>query len=230
MKLTLNEDTIYNENDIIDAIKELNSSISETKIKWILFEMEKENKITRIGTKKYITNGNSYTYNYESDIAIKLDSFLTDNFSQVKSIIFETKQLNEWSNFLISQNIIIVEVELGFESIVFDKLMESFGDKYTILLSPSDEMISRYLRDELIIVRTLYSRSPIKRKSHIITLEKLIVDCIADKYFNKLLGTYGTEYLIGVIKSNYTINESKMFTYAKRRKKDIELNDLWVRL
>ena len=227
MTINLNKNTIYYEDDIIKIIKKLNPSISDTKIKWMLFEMEKKSQITKIGIKKYITNGNSYNYKFESAVSNNIVTILNDNFKEIKTIVFETRQLNEWVNLLLSKNLIIVEVESGFESIIFDKLMECLGNKYTVLLSPNDEIISRYLKDELIIIKTLYSRSPINKKNHSITLEKLIVDCISNKFLYNLLGTSGIEYVIKGIKNNYTINESKLLTYAKRRNKDKELSELW---
>ena len=61
-------------------------------------------------------------------------------------------------------------------------------------------------------------------------LEKLAVDIIADKYLSSLLGTDNIEYVIKGIKKNYTINLSKMFTYARRRKVEKELRDIWTAL
>ena len=88
-------------------------------------------------------------------------------------------------------------------------------------------MIATYLRDNLIIVKTLFSRSPLNKRSHGITLEKLIVDVLSDKYLSNILGTSGIEHLIQGIKKNYVVNESKMHTYAKRRNHEKELEFYW---
>ena len=120
-----------------------------------------------------------------------------------------------------------MEVESGFESMVFDEIMNQLGKDYTILLDPNEVIISRYMRDELVIVKKLFTRSPTNKGSRGIMLEKLAVDIIADKYLSGLLGTSGIEYVIRGIKKNYTVNTSKMFTYAKRRNKEEELRYIW---
>ncbi|MBR0295049.1 MAG: hypothetical protein IJQ67_04000 [Bacilli bacterium] len=218
----------YKEEEIVNIIKTHNPSISDTHAKWVLFDMQKSGQITRVGHRKYFSgNAKIYDHSFESDIAKRINKALNDSFPLLRIVIWETIQLNEWVSFLLSKNTIFVEVESSFESVIFDELMNDFGNKYTLLLNPDNEMIARYMRDELIIVRTLFSRSPTNIKKRTIVLEKLVVDIVADKYIYGLLGTEGAEYVIHEIKRCYTVNESKMFTYAKRRNKDKELRDIW---
>ena len=227
-QIQLESNRTYKENELFDLIKTSHPSISDTRVKWILFDMEKRNQITRIGVKEYISgSGRIYNHEFESTIAKRIDDVIKDSFPLLKTVIWESNQLNEWTNLLLSKNTIFVEVESGFESIVFDELLNAFGNKYTLLLNPNSETIARYMRDELIIVKTLFSRSPINKHSNSLMLEKLAVDVVADKYLSSLLGTDNIEYVIKGIKKNYTINESKMFTYARRRKVEIELRDIW---
>lgn len=227
-QIKLEPNKTYSEEELINIIKSTNSSISDTHIKWVLFDMLKNNQITRVGCKKYISGrGKEYNPNFESTIARKIDETLNNIFPLLRIVIWETIQLNEWTNLLLSKNTIVVEVESGFESIVFDELMKRFGDKHTLLFNPNNEMVTRYMRDDLIIVKALFSRSPVNKGKKNITLEKLTVDVIADKYLNSLLGTKGVECVIRGIKHSYTINESKMFTYAVRRNVIKELKDIW---
>lgn len=229
-KIQLVTNRIYKEEEIIDLIKNNNPSATNTRIKWILFEMERNKQITKVGNRKYIAgNKKEYNHIYQSEIAATISKIAKESFPLVKVVVWELIQLNEWTNLLLSKNVIFVEVESGFESIIFDKLLSIIGNNHTILLEPSEDIISRYMRDELIIVKKLFSRSPISKHSNGIMLEKLSVDIIADKYLHGLLGTNDIEYVIKGIKKNYTINESKMFTYAKRRNKDVELKYIWGR-
>ena len=218
----------YSEAEIITKIKAYNPTISDAHIKWTLFDMLKNDQITRIGHRKYISGkGKRYHYNYASDAAKKIDSLVSKAFPSIKVVIWESVQLNEWANLLISKNTIVVEIETGFESIIFDEIMNQLGGKYTILFNPNNEMISRYLRDNLIIVKKLFSRSPVNRKNRKITLEKLIVDILADDYIGGLLGSNSVIQTIKDIKNNYSINKSKVITYAKRRNKERVLKEIW---
>lgn len=226
--IQLESNRTYKEKEIISLIKTSNPSVSDIRVKWILFDMEKRNQITRIGLKEYIPgSGRIYSHEFESAIAKRIDDVIKGSFPLLKNVVWELTQLNEWTNLLFSKNTIFVEIESGFESIVFDELLNTFGNEYTLLFNPNSETIARYMRDELIIVKTLFSRSPVSKHSSSIMLEKLVVDIIADKYLSNLLGTDNIEYVIKGIKKNYTINESKMFTYARRRNVEKELKDIW---
>ncbi len=220
--LKLNDNTIYKELDLIDILKKENPSISDTKIKWSLFELEKNNIITRIGTKTYITNGKTYSYTPSSSTN-EINSFLNQKYPLIKYIVWETRQLNEWMNFLFAKNIIIVEVESELKDYVFQSLLENFEHKYMFLLEPDNDQISKYVTNDLVIVKTLFSRSPINKKAHSMTPEKLLVDIISDKTIYSMIGTYDKKEIIMGIINNYTINESKLLTYAKRRKHEKEI-------
>ena len=190
--------------------------------------MQKNEQITRIGRKTYLSGGaKTYDYAFRSDIAREINDAVNDFFSPIRIVVWESIQLNNWLNLLLSKNTIFVEIQSGFEFIVFNKLMDMFGNMYTLLLNPDEEMIARYMRNELIIAKTLFSRSPVSKNKRNIKLEKLAVDVIADKYLSGLLGASGVEDVILGIKHNYTIDVSKMFTYAKRRNKEKELIDIW---
>ena len=226
--IQLESNKTYKEAELISLIKSSNPSISDARIKWILFDMEKNDQITRIGLKEYISgSGKDYNHEFESVIIKRINSIISNSFPLLKTVIWELSQLNEWTNLLFSKNTIFVEIESGFESIVFDELLNELGNEHTILFNPNNETIARYMRDELIIVKTLFSRSPVNKHQRNIMLEKLVVDIIADKYLSSILGTNNIEHIVKGIKKSYTINESKMYTYARRRNIEKELKGIW---
>lgn len=227
-QIVLEKNKHYDEAEIINLIKQSSPTSSDTHAKWVLFEMQKSKKITRIGQRRYIAGeGNKYDPDLQSIIVSRITDEINRFFPLIKYVIWETIQLNEWANLLIARNIIIIEIESGFESIIFDKLLDSFGDSYTLLFNPNEEMISRYMRDGLIVVKSLYSRSPLNRNNHKIMLEKLIVDVLAEDFLGNMLGSKGIGLLIKEIKRVYTVNESKMLTYARRRNRELELRYYW---
>lgn len=228
-QLNLKKNHIYTRNTLNNEFKKKDPSLSDIRIRWLVFELEKNNQISKIGQQKYIANLSSKkylpaSYNF---LCGKIGTYLDKVAPLVKVVLWESTILNEWTNLLLSKNIIFVEVESGLESFIFEKLMDKFGDKYTLLLNPKDEMVSRYMRDNLVIVKTLFSRAPTYRNSRKIKLEKLIVDIIADRYLSGILGTDGIKNIIRGIKSNYIVDIDKTFTYAKRRKKEAILKDFW---
>ena len=200
--------TTYNESEIIDLIKKNNPNISEIKIKWVLFELEKKQIITRIGTKQYITNGKLYSFEL-SDLSKSINSFLNENYPMVNYVIWESTQLNEWMNLLLTKNIIFIEVESEFKDYFFSVLQEHYSTTNIILLNPSFDILSRYIDNKPIIIKPLFSRSPLNKKTHQITIEKLLVDVFSDKLLTNLISTNNQNEIAYGITHSYSLNKSK---------------------
>ena len=186
--INLDKNTVYTQSEIIRIIKKPNPNISDVKLKWELFELEKSNLISKIGTKTYITNGNIYYCNL-SNQSKNIENFICKNYPNIKYVIWELSQLNEWINFMFAKNIIFLEVEADYVDYIFSALYEKYGQNHMILLNPNMELLSRYIDNCPIVVKTLFSRSPQNIKNHNIAIEKLIVDIFFDKLLKNLIGT-----------------------------------------
>lgn len=216
MKLSFEKNMVYFENEIYGLVKRQKQDVSEQKFKWILYELERDGVLSRIGTKRYIAGVEKYKYELREE-SKAIDEFISSSFPEVNYVIWESTQLNEWVNFLHNQNTIFVDVEKELFDFVVDGLMEEFGDEYTILVNPDEQTVSRYRRDNLVIVKKLFSRSPADKKGHRIKLEKLIVDLLCDKYYVWMLDSSAVEAVFSGVKKNYAIDTTKMLNYAKRR-------------
>ena len=216
MKLSFEKNMVYFENEIYGLVKRQKQDVSEQKFKWILYELERDGVLSRIGTKRYIAGVEKYKYELREE-SKAIDEFISSSFPEVNYVICESTQLNEWVNFLLNQNTIFVDVEKELFDFVVDGLMEEFGDEYTILVNPDEQTVSRYRRDNLVIVKKLFSRSPADKKGHRIKLEKLIVDLLCDKYYVWMLDSSAVEAVFSGVKKNYAIDTTKMLNYAKRR-------------
>lgn len=222
--MSTHQGDIILEKDIISLIKKKNPNISSTTLKWQLFSYINNNFLIKIGTKKYKTNGNAYSYEYKSELTKQLDSFLFEEYRDIKIVIWESKQLNEWLNLLLAVNVIYIEAEKEFADYVFSTVNDTFGKSQIVLFNPDQNTISKYLREDLIIIKTLYSKSPISKADRKIKLEKLVVDTLCD---NTLLDSRGVTDVIHGIRDNYDINVDKMFSYASRRRAKKELLNIW---
>ena len=82
-----------------------------------------------------------------------------------------------------------------------------------------------YQNESAIILKTLISKSPTQRVDTVTTttLEKLIVDLYCDK---KLFTAFQGSELIHIVdnaQSRYSIDFTKLLSYAKRRRKETEI-------
>ena len=219
-----NQNTIILEKDIIALIKEKNTEISDIALKWELFNYINRNSLIKVGTKKYQECGNVYSYDYKSDITKDIDSFLSKKYPDIKMVIWETRQLNEWLNLLLAVNVIYIEVEKDFVDYVFSTVNDIYGKSQIVLLNPDESTLSKYLREDLIVIKTLYSKSPLSKKDRKIKLEKLAVDTFCDAHS---LGSRGITDVLHGIRDNYAINVDKMLSYAARRRVKKEILEIW---
>lgn len=226
MELCFEKNAVYFENEIYGLVKRQKQDVSEQKLKWILYELERDGVLSRIGTKRYIAGVEKYKYELREE-SKAIDEFISSSFPEVNYVIWESTQLNEWVNFLLNQNTIFVDVEKELFDFVVDGLMEEFGNEYTILVNPDEQTVSRYRRDNLVIVKKLFSRSPVAKKEHKIKLEKLMVDLLCDKYYDWMLDSSAVEDVFSNVKKSYAIDATKMLNYAKRRGVLTTAKTLW---
>lgn len=149
-------------------------------------------------------------------------------------IIYNSTFLNEWLNQLIGKGTIFIEADKKYLSSIYELLVDN---GYTnILLYPTINEINKYTLNELIIIKPLFSRSPINRKEKSFTIEKVIVDLYCDSILKKYYPTSELADIYRQIFNTYAIDEFSLNAYLKRRNlKDrfydfLNVNDLGNRI
>nr|MDA3793282.1 hypothetical protein [Elusimicrobiota bacterium] len=133
----------------------------------------------------------------------------------------------EFFQHLPKINFLVVEVEKDSIDAVYYYLKESINN---IFKEPTREIVEDLVIDKTgtVIVKAIISESPLIKTDgvQVPSLEKILVDILAEKklfYFlqgNELVTIYKNAF------DKYTIQHSKLIRYAKRRGKEIEVNDI----
>lgn len=131
-------------------------------------------------------------------------------------IIYNITFLNEWLNQLIGKNTIFIETDRKYLNSIY-KLLVDNGYK-NILLNPSLEEIDKYSSSEFIIIKPLFTRSPINRTEKSSKIEKIIVDIFVDNILQRFFSTSEIPEIYRQIFNDYAINEASLNTYLSRRK------------
>lgn len=152
---------------------------------------------------------------------IKINKIISKEYKNIKTIVWNTKILNEFSRHYIMNNYTIVETEKFAVELIITLLKEKLMKKYTIVTeSMYNENKNMFLNNEdLLIVKALNSRAPLeKNKDGILepTIEKIMVDLYKDKLYEIVQGKE-LEYIYTNIFDNYSINLKKLYSYAKDR-------------
>ena len=232
------------ENKLIEAFKERGSfdrdelfqfyldfepDLKESTFSWRIYDLKKKDIIKTIGRGVYVI---SYKPKYKpvlSDNVLKIVRKTNERFEEIQYAIWENQWLNEFTQHQVSNQMIVVEVEKEFTESVYYYLNDSL--KMNFFLNPDDKEIEFYISESAVpvVIKRLVTRAPInklkdkKNAVPVASLEKIMVDLFADE---NLFHFYQGSELINIyekILERYNINFTKLFSYAKRRKKELEI-------
>jgi len=219
----------FSREELFDFFKYFEPDLKEGTFGWRIYDLKNKDIIKPLKRGLYVI---SYKPKYKPDVSqqiIKLAKKITERFDEVKYCIWETEWLNEFSQHQAGRRIILVEIEKEFVESLYFELKDSFRND--LYLNPDAKVIDFYISESNypVIIKKLITRSPISQRAqnrlkfYIPQLEKVLVDIfVEDKVFyfyqgSELMHIY--ENAIG----NYTINFTKLFSYAARRGAEQEI-------
>jgi len=204
--------------------------LKETTFRWRISNLKKKQVITSISRELFTL---SFKPVFEPDIdkaVRKIYVSVDKQFPMLKFCVWSTQIISEFMLHLPAKHITILQAEKEALEPIYCFLKEQkLGD---IFIQPEKKEIERYIYESknAIILLSLVSKSPIQKINNTATttLEKLIVDLYSDK--NLFAAFQGSElaHIINNAYGRYAIDFTKLFQYAKRRRKDIELRDFFT--
>lgn len=182
-------------------------------------KMISDGKISRVATGQYTLDSKErFSYSLESKTANKVFNCLTKKLNKSANfIVYESTLLNLFLNHLIANSTVIVEVEKDLLEQIY-WLLKDEGFK-NVLLKPdeNENYIYNPFNGEGVIVKSLVSKSPINKKEHKTTIEKLVVDIVIDKTINMFFEEAEKKDVVSNIFEKYAIKFDSVRNYAKRR-------------
>jgi len=194
----------YEKNDMSSRTKDM-----------LIKKLIEDGIITKICNNQYkIVNKRKYHIYREYDNTKDLINLLKE--IRYDYIIYNITFLNQWLNQLIGKNTIFIEVDKKYFNSIYELLVDN--EYKNVLVNPSMQEIEKYSLSDLIIIKPLYSRSPINRKEKSFTLEKIIVDLFVDDILRKYYSTSELPWIYKQIFKEYAIDEYSLNTYLTRRR------------
>ena len=216
----------YTHKELINELKKIRPGMSENTYHWTMYSMVKEGFIVHTGYDAYVketgTQKNKYQPIY-SEKAAKIIEIIQKEFPYVHFVVFETALMNEFLNHLIAHNTLFLQIEKESSVYIFRALQDLGYEK--IMYKPNMNDFNLYWASDCIVITELVSESPLcANNQHIITLEKLLVDIIADKLIASTYSNAEYPSVMEQAKRKYYLDKKRMIRYAGRRnrKKEIE--------
>lgn len=223
----LNTNKTFDREILFNAVKEQNEDFSKNSLSWILDKLTSDGTVIKIARNQYKVAVESERVKRKyspliSDKLKRINEFMKEKYPLVDYCIWETVQLNEFLNHQIAHNVIVIEVENMLENAVYSALREEFNKN--VLLKPNSKELMYYKENDTIVVMKLISEAPVnKKENHANTIEKLLVDFEANRIILSTISTSEYDHMYYDIFEKYTVDESKMMRYARRRNAQVKV-------
>lgn len=224
----------FSREELFDFFRYFEPELKEGTFGWRIYDLKNRNIIMPLKRGLYVI---SYKSRYKPDISpsqLIIAKQLTERFDEIKLCIWETAWLNEFSQHQTSRSTLFIEVEKGFEESLFYEMKDTM--RREVFLNPDKKAIDFYIAEskQPVIIKKLLTRAPLSKRTekkvkfYIPTLEKILVDLFAEeRLFYYVLGSELMHIYENALTS-YTINFTKLFSYAKRREREQDIKQFMI--
>ncbi|MCD8203131.1 MAG: type IV toxin-antitoxin system AbiEi family antitoxin domain-containing protein [Prevotella sp.] len=211
---------IFKRKDILNELCCNKHNVSKSSLAVMLERMMAEDKIVRIeyGTYKINEKVQKEFFYKPNDFMLLLNSHIKEKFPFIDYCIWQTSVLTPMMQHVPAVNMTLIDVErVAMESVFM--ALQSVKLNMPLLLNPTKDDCDWYIgNNETIIIRPLVKEAPITviNDCPTPTLEKMLVDAVADKELqhlqgNELFTLYSNAF------SDYRIKKTRLLRYASRR-------------
>ena len=224
----------FSREELFDFFKYFEPNLKEGTFGWRIYDLKNKNIIKSIQRGFYTI---SYKPEYKPEISnelLKLAKVISERFEEVKYCLWDIDWINEFSQHQSGKKLIVIEIEKDFVESLYYELKDSF--RFDFYLNPDEKAIDFYISESQnpVIIKKLITRSPISKRTekkikfYTPLLEKILVDLFTE---NKLFYFYQGAELMHVYENtlkNYSLNYTKLFSYAKRREKEQDIKQFMI--
>lgn len=208
--------------------------LNEGTFGWRIYDLKNRNIIKPLKRGLYVISYKPKFKPVISPALLKIAKPLSEKFAEVKLCVWETSWLNEFAQHQRSKSTIFIEVERGFEESIFYTLKDNLYRD--VFVNPEERDIDFYIAEskQPVIIKRLLTRAPlvkrVENKTSIYTpsIEKILVDIFAEERLFYYLQGSELMHIYENAFGNYTINFTKLFSYAKRRERDTEIKQFMI--
>ena len=193
-----------------------------TQIRNLLGYMLKNDHVIRVGRNKYSVQNEETrkkTYkNYYSQTACEIINIIVSRMPEEDFRIWELCWLNEFSPICIDSNRLFIEIRKEKREELITHLIKDTDA--IVPMEPSE--VDLYIGESEVTINNVISEAPKgSGNRYEVPLEKIIVDLFANKKLRNTIQSNELRIIIEQMFMKYTIDQSTMIRYARRRHKDV---------
>ncbi|MEZ4886869.1 MAG: DUF6577 family protein [Chitinophagales bacterium] len=207
--------------DVITFYKQLEPNRSKKTIEWRIHDLQNKGIIQVVGRGIYTLKTKQIFEPYFSSYFQKIYSIANNGFVLEAHSICSTEWLNYFTKHQFIKFLYVIEVDKE----ALEPVFHQFRDEgyQNVFLNPNKQLMQDYVlgQEKSIVIKPLVSRAPIQEVENIFipTLEKLLVDLVADKHIYYIYQGRELDRIYEDATDRYALNFSTLWSYAKRRNK-----------
>ena len=221
---------VFTRNDLFDFYRFYVPEMKEGAFAWRIFDLKRKLLIEPIKKGIYkLSSKETFKPNLDKNI-LAIGKILGTSFNHYVYNIWTTAWLNELIELQATNSITVLEVDKSSVESVFYTLKDKKFEN--VFFKPDETVIEKYISElnDSIIIKPMITRAPTFAINTVIipTLEKILVDLYCDE---KIYFAFQGRQLVKIYEASiekYSINFSKMFNYAKRRKREKSLKEFML--
>jgi len=217
----------FSRKELFDFYLRSDPGLKEATFRWRLYDLREQKIIGPISRELF-----SFSYKpiFKPEVEESERRIITKiirQFPLMKLCIWSTHILNEFMLHQPGKFITILEVEKDAVRPVFH-FLKDINTKDVYLL-PEEKELEWYVYEggSALIIESLVSKAPVQivKNTPVPTLEKIIVDIFTDKTLFSTFQGSELSQIINTAYSRYQLDFTKLFSYAKRRRKETDLKE-----
>lgn len=222
----LREKEYLTKKDLLKTIKIEFPQLLDSTIAWKLYNLKSLGLIHSPSYGIYTLSIKNSFSPEPSNYLKRVYNKIAKEFPYLQICVWDSRWFNNLMLHQLFKYYLVVEVEKDSVESVFNSLTD-FSKK--VFINPTEDIFNRYISNfnEVIIIKSIISESPIIKVDgiQIASLEKLLVDCLADK---DLFAAQQNEidFIYQTALSRFSVNINKLKRYARRRNQVKKVTEL----
>ena len=219
----------FSRDELFDFFLQFEPDLKPGTFGWRIHDLKQSDLLKFIGKGIYTLAEKAEHTPQLGKTAKKVVKLVTNGFSDFDYCLWETSWLNEFTNLQSVSSIIILEIEKELLASAFNYLQNTGIND--LFLQPSGQEMERYIvkKENPVVLKSLISRSPVQKlfaDKHTVSvpfLEKILVDLYCGTETFYFYQGSQLKHIFETALERYTIDFSRLLTYAKRRGKGSEI-------
>jgi len=215
--------------DLLNFFHQYEPDLNEGAFTWRIFDLKRRSIIGDLKKGVYTLHNKPSFEPALNKTILSIDRLIKQHYDPHFYNIWDTIWLNELTELQAATSLVVLEVEKGSIDSVFFALKDN--GYHEIFIKPDAGMVERYVSEAKhpVIIKPFLSRSPIQLIQDVKApaLEKILVDLYCDEETYFAFQGHQLSTIYQNVAARYSLNFSKLFTYAKRRSREDEIKNIF---